>query len=142
VQPVDEPELSEFCRNLTSIRQEDVEGAPRFPIAFSAFLDWIGTAEATLCSWGNYDRNQLLVDCRRHQLEPPALLESYLNLKGKFSERQNGRRYGVKRALRLLGIPFEGTHHRGIDDARNIARILIRILSEEREQKENGEEKA
>jgi inhibitor of KinA sporulation pathway (predicted exonuclease) len=27
-------------------------------------------------------------------------------------------------ALRQLGIPLAGTHHRGIDDARNIAKIL------------------
>jgi len=128
VQPVAEPELSEFCRQLTSIRQEDVDGAPMFPDAFRAFLDWIGPGPATLCSWGSYDRRQLQNDCRRHGLEPPALLDSYLNLKLSFSERQNGRRYGVKRALRLLGIPFEGTHHRGIDDARNIAKILIELL--------------
>ncbi len=30
----------------------------------------------------------------------------------------------MARALARLGIPLEGTHHRGIDDARNIARIL------------------
>jgi len=27
-------------------------------------------------------------------------------------------------ALRRVGLPLVGTHHRGIDDARNIARIL------------------
>jgi len=27
-------------------------------------------------------------------------------------------------ALDLLGLPLAGTHHRGIDDARNIARIV------------------
>lgn len=32
-------------------------------------------------------------------------------------------------ALQLLGIPLEGTHHRGVDDSTNIARILRRILS-------------
>ena len=30
---------------------------------------------------------------------------------------------GVGGALRYLGLEFEGTPHRGIDDARNIARI-------------------
>ena len=34
------------------------------------------------------------------------------------------KRFGMAGALRQLGLPLTGTHHRGIDDARNIARIL------------------
>lgn len=33
----------------------------------------------------------------------------------------------MKRALGMLELPLSGRHHRGIDDARNIARILIRL---------------
>jgi len=138
VQPVSEPELSEFCRNLTSIGQEDVDGAPTFPDALRIFLDWVGKEETILCSWGSYDRNQIKVDCRRHSIEPPMVLENYWNLKQQFAERQNGRKYGVKRALRILDIPFEGTHHRGIDDARNIAKILLRLLNEDEETERGG----
>jgi len=132
VQPVSEHELSEFCRNLTSIRQEDVDGAPTFPDALRIFLDWVGKEETILCSWGSYDRNQIEVDCRRHSIEPPMVLENSLNLKQQFAVRQNGRKHGVKRALRILDIPFEGKHHRGIDDARNIAKILIKMLQDDR----------
>jgi inhibitor of KinA sporulation pathway (predicted exonuclease) len=32
-------------------------------------------------------------------------------------------------ALELLDIPLEGTHHRGVDDAKNIAKILSWILN-------------
>ena len=31
---------------------------------------------------------------------------------------------GMNGALHLLDIPLEGTHHRGIDDGKNIAKIL------------------
>jgi inhibitor of KinA sporulation pathway (predicted exonuclease) len=31
---------------------------------------------------------------------------------------------GLGRALRIAGLELLGTHHRGIDDARNIARLL------------------
>ena len=31
-------------------------------------------------------------------------------------------------ALQMCGLPIEGTHHRGIDDARNIARMLPWIV--------------
>jgi inhibitor of KinA sporulation pathway (predicted exonuclease) len=34
----------------------------------------------------------------------------------------------MAQALQLAGLPLEGTHHRGIDDARNIAKLLPYIL--------------
>ncbi len=35
---------------------------------------------------------------------------------------------GMAGALKQLEIPLEGTHHRGIDDAWNIAEILTWLL--------------
>jgi inhibitor of KinA sporulation pathway (predicted exonuclease) len=35
---------------------------------------------------------------------------------------------GMSGALRQLGFEIEGTHHRGVDDARNIAKILNWVL--------------
>ena len=34
----------------------------------------------------------------------------------------------MERALARIGLPLEGTHHRGIDDARNIARLAALML--------------
>ncbi len=31
---------------------------------------------------------------------------------------------GMKKAMAILNLDLNGTHHRGIDDARNIAKIL------------------
>ncbi|MBE7532664.1 MAG: hypothetical protein HS099_23410 [Ardenticatenaceae bacterium] len=39
-----------------------------------------------------------------------------------------GRQVGMARALQILKMPLEGTHHRGHDDAWNIARILGTLL--------------
>ena len=36
----------------------------------------------------------------------------------------------MKKALGKLNLPLEGTHHRGIDDAKNIAKIFRVIFSE------------
>ena len=37
------------------------------------------------------------------------------------------KRFGLAEAVRRLGMEFEGSHHRGIDDARNIARVVRRV---------------
>ena len=31
---------------------------------------------------------------------------------------------GMARALQMVGLPLDGSHHRGLDDARNIAKLL------------------
>jgi len=128
VRPIKHPELSVFCKRLTSITQQDVDQAEPFPVVFRRFMDWVGPEPFLFCSWGDYDQNQLRVDCRRHGIPFPAPLENHLNLKRLFAEQRGLRPGGMREALRRLGLPLLGTHHRGIDDARNIARIAAQVL--------------
>jgi inhibitor of KinA sporulation pathway (predicted exonuclease) len=47
------------------------------------------------------------------------------NLKSKFSHALDiKKKLGLTQALQHLDLAFSGVHHRGIDDARNIARIV------------------
>lgn len=128
VKPINEPILSTFCTQLTSIRQEDVDLADRFDIVFPAFLEWIDSTPFVLCSWGAYDLRQLKTDCERHRLAFPSTLEHHINLKAAFADWKQIKPCGMKTALTLLKMPLLGTHHRGIDDARNIAQIAHVVL--------------
>ena len=130
VRPIAEPTLSTFCTELTSITQRDVDAAATFPQVWADFLGWTGADDFTLCTWGAYDVRQLKVDCQRHNLPFPAHLESFINVKKRFATWQNIRPCGMKRALDIVNIPLDGTHHRGIDDARNIAKIVALLLQE------------
>lgn len=132
VRPVRHRTLTPFCTKLTTITQADVDGAPRFPqaiAALAAFLrDHAGSGQALFCSWGGYDKNQFRRDAQRHRVALP-LGERHLNMKEAFSKRLGEpRQYGTGQALRRLGLSFSGTHHRAIDDARNIARLLPFVL--------------
>lgn len=128
IKPVVESELSEFCTELTSITQNQVDKAPYFGEAFHDFMEWIGDEPFRFCSWGNYDLVQLQKDCARHNMEFPQSLMNHINLKTEFSRVFDAKRCGMAKALEILNIPLEGTHHRGIDDARNIAKIAIEVL--------------
>ena len=69
-------------------------------------------------------------DCRYHQIAFPFPLTA-INLKAEFSLRLGQRRrWGLAEALGRAGLSLDGTHHRGIDDARNISRLLPFILGE------------
>ncbi len=128
VRPVHHPELTEFCTGLTGIAQSQVDGAPLFPEALEAFREWMYAFDDTLfCSWGDYDRNQFVQDCGFHNVGWP-FRSGHLNLKAEFSKAMGlTKKLGVVEALRKLGMTFEGSHHRGLDDARNMARIVRRV---------------
>ena len=124
VRPVRHPTLTPFCTELTSIQQADVDHAPPFPEAIDALREFMGGDRPLFCSWGNYDNGQFRHDAAHHRVELP-FGPDHLNLKQAFSDALGTRkRFGMARALHRLGIPLAGTHHRGIDDARNIAKIL------------------
>lgn len=128
VRPVRHPVLTPFCTRLTTITQEQVDAAPTFAHAVARLRTFLQGRDALFCSWGNYDRNQLDRDARRHGVALP-LGRDHWNLKDAFaraagSAAPDGRRLGNVQALRLCGLQPEGTIHRGIDDARNIARLL------------------
>lgn len=128
VRPVTNPQLSEYCNELTSIRQADVDNAETFPSVWKRFLQWVGEPRETLLlSWGAYDDKQLRQECNKHGLEYP--FTEHFNLKNRFAEVFNVRPKGMAKALRHLNLELEGRHHRGIDDVRNIARIYREIRS-------------
>lgn len=126
VQPVLRPLLSAFCIELTSIRQQDVDAAPVYREVIEEIDAWLQPYQLTAWgSWGDYDKNQLLAEQQRHGQAPSFLALEHINLKKRWREgRAANRRSGLPAALAHHGLQFEGCHHRGIDDARNIARLV------------------
>ena len=132
VKPLKFPILSDFCKALTSIQQADVDSAAYFPEVLEAFKDWFGHGKEPylICSWGFYDRKQFETDCQLHGLDI-YWLEPHISLKHQHGKlRKLKRALGMKRALELEGLKLEGTHHRGIDDARNISKIFLKYLNQ------------
>jgi inhibitor of KinA sporulation pathway (predicted exonuclease) len=68
------------------------------------------------------------MDCQRHGIPLPSEFERHINLKKEYSRLRGVKPTGMKGALLREGIPLEGTHHRGVDDAQNIAKLALIIL--------------
>ena len=66
VKPVENPELSEFCTQLTGITQEDVDNASTLPVVLERFFNWTssyGIFEITnglICTDGPWDMENFL----------------------------------------------------------------------------------
>ncbi|MGY0634479.1 exonuclease domain-containing protein [Luteimonas sp. A478] len=125
VRPVRHPRLTPFCTQLTSITQADFDPAPGFVDVVARLQDWLRPIRLTAWgSWGNYDRRQIQQDADFHDIGFP-IQAPHFNLKDRFTKRLKlPRRPGLGTALGIAGLAFQGTHHRAIDDARNIARLM------------------
>lgn len=124
VRPVRHPKLSSFCTSLTGIAQADVDGAPPFPAAFLAFLEWSKPLEETVfASWSPYDVWQLDLDLTHHGL--PKLALAHLDVK-KLASRALGRK-SFEATARALDVPLPEGRHRALGDARTTAAILDRL---------------
>jgi inhibitor of KinA sporulation pathway (predicted exonuclease) len=132
VKPVLNPRLSAFCQELTTIEQGAIDRAKSFTEVVEHFQDWaeIFEEDYLLCSWGAFDRHMLIQDCRLHRMEEDWA-EEHINLKRQYQELKKLRRpWGLKRAVEAEGFEFTGVHHRGIDDAENLAKIFGKYLDE------------
>ncbi|MBK9736996.1 MAG: exonuclease domain-containing protein [Saprospiraceae bacterium] len=132
VKPTINPILSEFCKKLTSISQDNVDKSKTFPIIIQDFMDWIGVSEEDYCliSWGKYDKHQLKQDCELHKMETDWL-DHHFNLKPAYRALKDLKdEPGLKKAVKMEGFEFTGIHHRAISDAENTAKIFIKYFKE------------
>ncbi len=131
VQPI-RSSVSLFCRELTSLTQEMLqERGLTFPRAIEALEEAHGKLRATVwASYGGYDRKMLLAECERFGLDFP-LSDTHLNVKRLVALIAGWtRETGMMKAMRRLGLEAtpNGRHHRGGDDALEIARMLGRAM--------------
>ena len=124
VKPVIRPVLSVYCKNLTHITQEQVDGAPLFPEAVERLVQWLddeafsATSKGVLfASWGKYDCRQLEKDCKYHKVEYPFIPEVCLDIKNHYARKKGFKPGGLSKAVRCNNIQFKGEQHRALTDA-------------------------
>jgi inhibitor of KinA sporulation pathway (predicted exonuclease) len=130
IRPIIVPVLSDFCTNLTGIKQVDVDNGVEYLSALEYLDDRLseyGTSasQSIMVSWGEYDWNMFKLESKRRAIPYP--FRKSVNLKKVYGKLGYGRRVSMMEALSVLGIEHTGTHHRGLSDAENIARIYIAL---------------
>jgi inhibitor of KinA sporulation pathway (predicted exonuclease) len=117
--------ITSFCTSLTTITPELIEREGRSLFeAMTVLQEQYKIRERTWASWGDYDRNQLIKDCDSKKFGFPGEFSSHINVKNVLAiEHGWDREVGLDNALKRWKMNLEGTHHRGRDDAANIARI-------------------
>lgn len=120
--------VSEFCTELTTLTPKDVNKGISFEQACAILeRDYLSKRRAW-ASFGDYDRSLFQHQCKTFGV-PYPFSASHINVKTLFAI-MHALPYevGMTRALEIMGLELEGTHHRGHDDAWNIANIFSKLL--------------
>lgn len=135
VRPVIHTQLTDFCKKLTTITQEQVDDADAFAEVcgeLAAVVDSLKELDDNIVwvSWGRYDYDQLRRECERNNITNPLIGIPHVNLKGvEAALRSRARQIGLAGAIAAAGLEWEGTQHRGIDDAQNVVRVFIDLMA-------------
>lgn len=120
--------VSPFCTALTSLTQEEVIRGITLNEAFRVLKNEYDSENRLFVSWGDYDRNQFHRNCQDYGLRYP-FGPTHLNIKTLFSIAFGiNEELGLDDAMKRLDIPLEGRHHRGVDDAWNIAEVFCMVM--------------
>jgi inhibitor of KinA sporulation pathway (predicted exonuclease) len=122
--------VSLYCTELTTLTYEQLktEGM-RFGEACDIVRGLYDSRDRAWTSWGNFDRQLFKEECKERGVRYP-FSDTYLNASKLFRELESRsfKGIGMAKALEMIGIRLEGTHHRGEDDAWNIAGLIAYLL--------------
>jgi inhibitor of KinA sporulation pathway (predicted exonuclease) len=139
VRPVKLPVLSQFIRDLTGIEQKTVDAAKPFSEVLKDFVDFcqerglFAEKSCVFVTCGGWDlRTMMPRQCMLSGVEIPEMFTSWINLKLAFARGvyvpKRGKPLGMAGMLHAAGMEIEGRHHSGIDDVKNICRVLTYML--------------
>jgi inhibitor of KinA sporulation pathway (predicted exonuclease) len=119
--------VSPFCTELTGLTQAEVDGGLDFAAACGLVRDELRGQSRTWASWGEYDRRQFERQCAAGGV-PYPFGSRHINVKERFATAFGLRRpVGMSQALAHAGLPLEGRHHSGEDDAWNIGALVVEL---------------
>lgn len=138
------PRITEFCTELTGITQDMVEGAPTLKEVLLQHQHWLrhvlgldpscadgsgGGPTYAYVTCGDWDlRTCLPKQMRSLGTKAPAGYSRWINIKRAFEAWYQSKAHGMTGMLSSLGLALDGRHHSGIDDTRNITKVVSAML--------------
>jgi inhibitor of KinA sporulation pathway (predicted exonuclease) len=131
--PPTQSEVSPFCTKLTTLTPAMFDKTQPQEHTLWTFQEACTdltrlTQDTAWGSWGDFDRLMFEKQCAQQNIKYP-FSKTHINIKAMFSlfvGKTHG--VGMLKACRVTGLPVRGTHHRGHDDAYNIAQVFRWML--------------
>ena len=152
VRPEVHPILTAFCTELTGIAQATVEAGVPLAQALADHKDFLtkhnlvdatttpasrpnGARTFVYATCGDWDLKTCLPKQLQHlqlPVPPPTMtaLSSWINLKVAFQRVCGKKALGMTTMLEEFNLELQGRHHSGIDDCKNLARVVQAMMQE------------
>ena len=136
IKPRISPKLSTVVRNLTNIRNEELNSGCECSSAISRFKKWIRKKDSVILTWGNSDLLVLLQNCKYFfGADKIPFLDKFVDLQQytqKHLGMEGGNHLGLSKASEILKVEDENIKlHRALDDSMLSAAVLKKIFSTE-----------
>lgn len=135
VKPKKHPKLTTFCKDLTGITQEMVDKSSSFSNVLSeaeTFISRYPNSKFVTC--GDWDLKTMLPNqLKISNIEATNSFMSWYNIKTEFRKCYDNNlkpNVGMPVMLSYLNLELDGRHHSGIDDSRNITKIVQRMIKD------------
>jgi len=135
ISPVINPQLSQYCINLTGITQKQVDNGAlfsevveRFETFYRKYQELSEQNPILILTVGNWDFGTAYKhNCKLFGIENKfrTWCDIKLSFKNAYHTNKAG---GMVKMLNFLGLPLIGRHHSGIDDAKNTAQIVLTMI--------------
>ncbi|XP_021708678.1 ERI1 exoribonuclease 2 isoform X2 [Aedes aegypti] len=150
VMPIENPRLSDFCIQLTGIRQDQVENGVPLHTCLSLFDRWLKknvlgdrglilpkmapsnpTGTVAFATWTDWDLGSCLTkECTRKKINKAGYFDQWIDVRAIYKTFYQHNPKSFADALTTLGMRFEGRPHSGMDDSKNIARVVAKMRRE------------
>lgn len=129
IKPVHHPILTPFCTELTGITQEMVDHEAHFPEVLKDFNSWfetqVGDKSFTFVTCGDWDLKTMLPNqCTTSGVPVPPQFDAWINIKKAYKMVMGKYPSHLEEMVVGVGSSFEGRQHSGIDDSKNIFKVL------------------
>lgn len=134
IKPTVHKKITPFCTSLTGITQETVDKGVELKEALAKFDTWMqdnnyNAEDCIIMTCGAWDLNTCLrAEANYKKIDLPAVLKQFVNVKMIYGAHFPSKKIGMVGMLESLKLKLEGKHHSGIDDTKNIAKIVVELL--------------
>lgn len=136
IKPRVHPNLTPFCTQLTGIIQEMVDNQPQFPEVLEKFCGWLDEHsyfkdgnDSAFVTCGDWDLKMMLPSqCNLENVPLPAYFEKWINLKLAFCDATQHYPRSLRNMLLHLKLPVLGQLHSGIDDVKNMVKVIEALV--------------
>ena len=135
VRPTAHPILTPFCTQLTGITQDQIDGKPTLSEVLEQFNLWMesnGLRDPSISfsfvTCGDWDLKTMLPgQCNHFKLPIQDYFRKWINIKIVFFNVTGVKAKGMPFMLDHFKLQLDGRRNSGIDDSKNIAKILAKL---------------